>query len=151
MLGRDRRTATGGLVETTLHAGSLLGHDLVQFAAHIGEDIAELVPLEEFLAPPVQPIHQVAQTGHVGPSRIAGTPAPLAQPPQRGLDVALGHHVVGQRVEDLVRVQVGQRLAAVPGRVAGRPVEQPVLRAETHPGAAEIGPVRRVAVAAHRR
>ena len=52
---------------------------------------------------------QVAQSGHVAAGRVAGTPATLHQPAQRLGDIALGHHVVGEGVQDVVGVKVGDR------------------------------------------
>ncbi len=111
----------GGLVEPSLDARPLLGHDLVELATDVAEDVVELVALEHLLAPALEPVHQVAQPGHVAAGRIAGPPATVHQPAQRLGQVALGHDVVGERVEDLVRLEIGDLLAAVPGRVPGRP------------------------------
>ena len=114
----------GGFVEPSLDARPLLGHDLVELAPDVAEDVVELVALEHLLAPALEPIHQVAQAGHVAAGRVAGPPAAVHQPPERLGEVALGHDVVGERIEDLVGLEVGHLLAAVPGRVAGRPGER---------------------------
>ena len=53
-------------------------------------------------------------------------PAALHQSPERLAEVALGHHVVGERVENLVGVEGWDRLGAVPTRVPGGASEQPV-------------------------
>ena len=96
----------------------LLLDDLVELAPDVGQDVAELVALEELLAPPLEPVHQVAQAGQVAPRRVARPPAPLHQPPEGLGQVALLHDVVGEGGQDLVRVQVRDLLAAVPARVA---------------------------------
>ena len=111
----------GRLVEPALDAGPLLGHDLVELAPDVAEDVAELVLLEELLPLALEPFHEVLQAGHVTAGRVACPPAAFHQPAERLGEVALGHDVVGQRIEDLVRVEVGDDLAAVPARVARRP------------------------------
>ena len=57
-------------------------------------------------------------------SRVAGPPATFHQAPQRLGQVALGHDVVGERLEDLVGIEVGDPLGAVPAREPGRPGER---------------------------
>ena len=104
--------------------GPLLGDDLVELAPDVAEHVVELVALEHLLAPALEPIDQVAQAGHVAARRVAGPPAALHQPAERLGEVALGHDVVGERAQDLVGVEVGDLLAAVPGRVACRPGER---------------------------
>ena len=58
------------------------------------------------------------------PGRVTRPPAALHQPAKRLGQVALGHDVVGQGVEDLIGIEVGDLLAAVPARVAGAPRER---------------------------
>ena len=130
----SRRSASvgpvgGRLVQAPLHAGAFLGHDLVELAADVAEHVAEPVALEGLLAPPLEPVHQVAQAGQVRARRVARPPATLHQATQRLGQVALGHDVVGQRVHDLVGVEVGDVLAAVPARVPGAPGERAGSRA----------------------
>ncbi len=114
------RRGLGG-VEPPLHARPLLRDDLVELAADVAEDVAQPVALEHRLAPPLEPVHQVAQPREVAARRVARPPAALHQPSQGLGEVALGHDVVGHRVEDLVRVEVGDLLAAVPAREPGLP------------------------------
>ena len=111
----------GGFVEPSLDARPLLGHDLVELAPDVAQDVVELVALEHLLAPALEAVHQIAQAGHVAAGRVAGPPATVHQPAERLGQVALGHDVVGERIEDLVRLEVGDLLAAVPGRVPSRP------------------------------
>ena len=124
-VSRVASPAGGGLggVEPALHAGPLLRDDLVELAADVAEDVAQPVALEHRLAPPLEPVHQVAQPREVAARRVARPPAALHQPAQGLGQVALGHDVVGHRVEDLVRVEVGDLLAAVPAREPGLPGE----------------------------
>ncbi len=116
---RRRVVGLRGVVEPPLDARSLLGHDLVELAPDVAQDVVELVALEHRLALSLEPVHQVAQPRHVAAGRVAGPPAPIHQSPERLGEVALGHDVVRERVEDLVGLEVGHVLAAVPGRVAG--------------------------------
>ena len=104
--------------------GPLLGDDLVELAPDVAEHVVELVALEHLLAPALEPIHQVAQAGHVAAGRVAGPPAAVHQPAERLGEVALGHDVVGERVEDLVGVEVGDCWLPSQRRVARRPGER---------------------------
>ncbi len=136
-----------GLVEAALDARALLGHDLVELAPDVAEDVIEAVALEHRLALALEPIDQVAQAGHVAAGRVAGPPAAIHQPTEGLGHVALGHHVVGERVEDLVGLEVGHLLAAVPGRVACRPGERigrrlTALRRDARPQVPRIRGVR---------
>ena len=108
------------VVEAALDPRPLLGDDLVELAPDVAEDVAQPVALEHLLAPALEPLHQVAQAGHVAAGRVAGPPAALHQPAERLGEVALGHHVVGERVEDLVGVEVGDVLACRPSASTGR-------------------------------
>ncbi len=140
------RLAAGlrGLVEPALDARALLGHDLVELAPDVAEDVVEAVPLEHRLPLALEAVDQVTQAGHVAAGRIAGPPATIHQPSERLGDVAFGHHVVGERIEDLVRREVGHLLAAVPGRIASRPRERvrrrraPRLPARLRPARASV-------------
>ena len=131
--------------------GPLLRDDLVQLAPDVAEDVAELEPLAQLLAAPAEPIHEVLEAGQVGAGRVAAAPAALHQPAQRLGEVALGHDVVRELVEDLVGVEVGHLLAPVPARVAGASGERgqgvvvgrsPVSR-RRHPPV-EVARIRRV-------
>ena len=122
LAGRVRRI--GRLVEAALDARPFVADDLVELAPDVAEDVVEPVALEHLLAPPLEPLHQVAQAGHVAAGRIARPPAAVHQAAERLGEVALGHHVVGERVDDVVGVEVGDLLRPVPGRVAGRAGER---------------------------
>ena len=102
----------------------LLADDLVELAPDVAEHVVELVALEHLLAPPLEPIDQVLEAGHVATGRVAGPPATFHQSAERLGEVAFGHDVVGERVEDLVRVEVGYLLAAVPAPSSVRPGER---------------------------
>ena len=117
-LPRDSATGSGGLVEPALDAGPFVADDLLELAPDVAQDVVELVALEHRLAPALEALHQVLEAGHVAARRVARPPAAVHQPPQGLGEVALGHDVVGERVEDLVRGEVGDLLAAVPRRIA---------------------------------
>ncbi len=153
--GVERATGGGG-VEAALHPRPFLADDLVELPSHVAEDVAELVALEELLAAPGEPVEEIAEAGHVRSGRVGRAPAALHEPAEGRLDVTLGHHVVGERVEDLVSVEVGQRLAAVPRGVAGRPGQGDPARVEGRGAVPEVPAIRRESVgggseAGHRR
>ena len=140
------------LVQPALDPGPLLVDDLLELPADVSEHVVELVALEHGLALSLEPFHQVAKAGHVAAGRVARAPASVHQAAERFGEVALGHHVVGERVDDLVGVEVGDLLRAVPGGIArssgegvgGRPVRPWRHRR------AEVARIGRVAVAGHR-
>ena len=105
-------------------ARPLLRDDLVQLSADVPEHIADLEPLAQLLAATAESIHEVLESGQVGTGRVAAAPATLHQPAQRLGEIAVGHDVVRELVEDLVRAEVGHLLAPVPARVAGAPGER---------------------------
>ena len=149
--GRVGRGAQLDALQPALDAGPLLGDDLVQLPPDVAEDVAELEPLAQLLAATAESIHEVLEAGQVGAGRVAAAPATLHQPAQCLGEIAVGHDVVRERVEDLVGVEVGDLLAAVPARVAGAPGERgqgvvvgrsPVSR-RRHPSV-EIARIRRV-------
>ena len=111
--------------QAAFDAGPLLGDDLLELAPDVAEDVAELEPLAQLLAAAGEPVHEVLEPGQVGPGRVAAPPAALHQPAEGLGEIALGHDVVRELVEDLVRVEVGDLLAAVPARVARTAREGP--------------------------
>ncbi len=115
-----RRVARGA-VQPLLHARALLLDDLAELAPDVAEHVVQPEPLAQLLAPLAQSIHEVLEAGHVRSRRVAALPATLHEPAQGRGEVALGHHVVGQGSQDLVGVEVGQLLAAVPAREPGVP------------------------------
>ena len=78
-----------------------------------------------------------ARCSPAGRGRVGslGPPAALHQPAERLAEVALGHDVVGERVEDLVGVEGRDRLRAVPARVSGGPSEERIATGRRRPGA----------------
>ena len=132
-----RRSATPR--RAAARRGLLLADDLLEFAPDVAEHVVELVTLEHLLAPALETIDQVAQAGHVATRRVTGPPATFHQAPERLGKVALGHDVVGERPQDLVGVEVGHLLAAVPRRVARRPGER--ICGRFGPGDRRSGPL----------
>ena len=98
----------GGPLQAPLHARSLVGHDLLELAPDVAEHVAEVVALAELLASPREAFHEVLEAGQIGAGRIAAPPAAVHEPAQRFGEVTLRHDVVGQRLEDLVGLEVGQ-------------------------------------------
>lgn len=109
----------GRLGKPSLDAGTFLRHDLVELSSDVAEHVPQPVPLEGLLPPALEPVHQVAQPGEVGARRVARPPATLHQAAQGLGEVALGHHVVRERVDDLFGIEVGELLAPVPARIPG--------------------------------
>src|SRR5581483_7092705 len=79
-------------------------------------DAAEVVLLEFVLAPPPQPLHQLAHTGQ--PLAVLVAEPGLHHPAQRGVEVAVVQQVVGDLGEDVVGVELEAGLCAVPAAVA---------------------------------
>ena len=76
---------------------------------------------QRFLALPFKAVHEVTEARHVPARRVARAPASLHQSTQRIGKIAIRHQVVGERVQDLVRLEIGDRLAAVPARISCGP------------------------------
>ena len=115
-----------------------------ELAPDVAEHVAQVEPFAQLLASPAQTVHEVLEPGQVRPGRVAAAPAAFHQPAQGLGQVALGHDVVRQRVEDLVRRQIGELLAAVPARVAGVPREDVVAVTDRRDAAAEIARIGRI-------
>ena len=117
---------SGGRLEPALDPGAFLGDDLIELRPDVAEHVAQLVALEQLVAPALQPLEQVVEPGEILARRVGSAPAALDETPQRLPEVALGHHVLGERVEDLVGLEIHDRLRAVPARVASPSGERPV-------------------------
>ena len=144
---RSRRASTPARSSATISSSS---------PADVGQHVAELVPVEQLLAPRREPV----ASGRAGRPCRRGSRSVERQPRsmsrrRAASQVALGHHVVGQRVEDLVGRQVRHGLAAVPAASSGPPGRGPRSPARSIPAArvAQVAPVRRVepSTAGHRR
>ena len=90
-VGRAVGAALAGLrlVEPPLHAGPLLGHDLVQLLADLGQRVGQPALLQHLAPALAQPVHEVAQPAQVAPARArrsgARAGAAAAAPPPRRL------------------------------------------------------------------
>ena len=60
-------------------------------------------------------------------------------------EIALGHHVVSEGIEDLIGVERRDRLGAVPAGVAGRPCQQPVAAGDQPRTGPEVPGIRGIA------
>ncbi len=145
LAGRRAVGRGGGLVEPALDPGPLLGDDLVELLADVGEDVAQLIALLELLAPTAESLAELVQAGQVGPGRVGRPPAALHQAAKRLGEVAFGHDVVRERVDDLVGVEGRNRLGAVPASVAGGTGEERVARGGARGGGLEVAWIRGVA------
>ena len=113
------RRVCRSVLEPPFDARPLVRDDLFELAPDVTEHVAEVVALAQVVASAGQSIHEVLEAGQVRSGRVAAAPTALHQPAERFGQVALRHEVVGQGLEDLVGVEVGQALGAVPTRVAG--------------------------------
>ncbi|MDO8484504.1 MAG: hypothetical protein Q7S35_06120 [Candidatus Limnocylindrales bacterium] len=111
---RCGRAGPAGLVQSPLHAGPLFPHDLLELPPDVSQHVAELVPLQEFLTATLEPLEQVPQADQFAASGVARAPAALHQASERLGQIPLGHHVIGERIENLVRIEIGDPLRAVP-------------------------------------
>ena len=118
--------------------------DLVDLLLDVVEGRAEVVALELLLAPLAELLEQVLKTGH--PPLRHLRPA-LEEPLERLLDVAVGHEVVGHRLEQVVGVEVPDVLRAVPARVADSHAPSVSLSKGASTGPLRASPMKRVAPA----
>ncbi len=102
-----------------LEALALLGHDLLELAPDVAEHVPELVSLAKLLPTPHEPVHQVLEAGEVRARGVIAPPAAFHEAAEGLGDIALGHDVVGEFREDLVRVEVREPLGPVPSREPG--------------------------------
>ena len=125
---------SGRRLEPALDPGAFLGHDVLELRPDVAEHIAKLVAIEQLIAPALQPLEQVVEAREILARGVGSAPAALDETPQRLPDVALGHHVLGERVDDLVRLEIHDGLRAVPARVASPPGERTVGGRRLSPG-----------------
>ena len=94
---------------------AFLVDDVVEFGLDLVVDAAEVVPVETVLALLAQLFQQLAQA--LQPLAVAVAQALLHHPPQGAIDVAVVEEIVGQLVEDGLRVEFEALLRAVPARI----------------------------------
>ena len=66
-----------GGVEASLDPLALGGHDRLQLLADIGQDIAQMMGLQDLLAPAAEGLQEVPQAGEGNAIGLGGSPAPL--------------------------------------------------------------------------
>ncbi len=101
-----------GLVDATLDPLALHVDDLVELLRDVVVDAAEVAVLELLPAPLAQLLQHLAQ-----PHELFVVPVAeplLHQPAQGSVEVAVVEQVVAHLVEELFRVEIEARLAAVP-------------------------------------
>ena len=106
-----------GRRESTLDAGALGIHDLLELAADVTQDVSHLVALEDVAPLRREARHELAQAGDPLVRSSPGRKAALQEPTERLTQIAIGEQVVGEGVENVVRVEV-EALAPIPARVA---------------------------------
>ena len=104
------RLGRRGLVLPPLDARALGVDHVLHFLAQLIDRGVEVVAAELALARLTQLLEELLQALHVGRT-------PSQQPLQRRIEVAVVHEVVGQRVQQVARVEIVHALAAVPARV----------------------------------
>ncbi len=104
------------LLETLVERLPLEVEDLVELPLEVVHHPTQVELVEAFAPLLPELVQQVAQPLHAAALLLLH--AALHQVPQRVLQVAEVHEVVGQRVEHVARVQSGDLLCAVPFRIA---------------------------------
>ena len=90
--------------------------DVLELLAEVAEDVAQVVTVEERLALSPESLQEVAQAGHLLPvARAEALPEELLE---RAPEIPVGDEVVRHRREEVVRVELRERLGAVPAGVA---------------------------------
>jgi len=90
--------------------------NVLERSPEVTEDVTEVVPVEQRLALAAKPLEEVAEAWHL--VARARAEAPPEEPLERAARIPVGHEVVRHRGEEVVRVEVRERLGAVPARVA---------------------------------
>jgi hypothetical protein len=111
VLGRLART-----LDAAVDALPLRVEDLLELLAEVAENVAQIVTVEERLALSPEPLEEVPQAGHL--FTLPGPEALAQEPLERAPEVSVGDEVVGHRRQQVVGVEVGERLGAVPVGVA---------------------------------
>ena len=123
---RRRLGGAAGLGEPLVQRALFEVQDLAQLLLDLLHRAAEVELIEALAALLPQLVEQVAQSGRARSVRPAH-PA-LHQVAQRVLQVAEVHQVVGEGLEDVTRLELGDLLAAVPCGVARKLRHGPAFR-----------------------
>ena len=132
------------LLNAPVHALPLRLEDVLQLLLQVLHGVFHVEALELLLALAAEAVHEVAQP--VEPLAVGHLHAPPHHVPQRAVDVAVLHQVLGERLHEVVLVRVEDLLRAVPLRVSERehraPFRRPlvVATASYGRGAVEVWP-----------
>jgi hypothetical protein len=112
---------------------ALLVDDVVELAVDLVVDTTEVVLVEPLLTLLTDAVHQLAQP--LQPLTVAVAQPLLHHPPQGGVHVSVVEQLVGELGEQVLRIELEPRLAAIPTRVreAGGH-DRTLLRTVAHPG-----------------
>ncbi len=136
-------------VDPMLDRRALLVHDRLELLADPGQHVAQLAPSECLLTSLPQALQELSEARQGARRRVGRGVSSLEQAPQRLVEVALGHEVVGQRIYDLVGIEGGDCLRPIPARVANG-TDPTATRSGTLRGlSCEVAGIRRVG--GHRR
>ena len=103
------------LLDELVDGGPLVLLYLVELAGELGH-AAVGVALGQHLGPAAaELVEQVAQSRHL--VAVGGVEAAAQEPPERVVEVTAGEEVVGEAGQQVVGVEVGELLGAVPFRV----------------------------------
>ena len=128
--------ALARLGEPPLDALALRLADRLELLLDVVEGRAEIVAVQLALAPLAHALHEVPQAGQLA---LRSLQAPLEEPAERALEIALGHQLLGHGVQEILGVEVPDLLRPVPARVADPHVHGPTVR-EAIPGVNEGTP-----------
>ena len=90
--------------------------DISEPLTEIPEDVTEVVPVEQPLALAAQPREEIPQARHLLP--VARAEALPKEPLERAPRVSVGDQVISHRREEVVRVEIRERLGTIPAGVA---------------------------------
>ena len=103
----------GGLLDQVVDGGALVLLDLVELAGQLGHAAVGVALGQHLLAAPApQLVEQVAQPGHL--VAVGGAEAAAQEPAERVVEVTARQEVVGEPGQEVVGIEVGELLGAVP-------------------------------------
>ena len=114
--GRTFAQSLARLLQATSQRALLHAQDLVQPLPDVLDDGSEVVAVEHLATPLTQPSQQLLEAGET--LSLLVLQAALEQVAQRLLEIAEVHEVVGDRVEQVIRVERWDFLRSVPAGVA---------------------------------
>ena len=114
-LGATLVARVARLVHELVDGGALVLLNLVELAGELGHAAVRVALGQHFGAPSAQLVEHVAQARHLLAVGVAE--AAPQQSPQRVVEVAPREEVVGEAGQQVVRIEVGELLGAVPLRI----------------------------------